>query len=332
MDIFTRRPLRAALLVLSCIAAAAHAQSPPGHLPGGYPNRPIRFIVSFPPGGGADAFARILGQKLADVLGQQIVIDNRAGAGGNIAAEIAARAVPDGYTLLQSTVGHAINASLAGKPSYDLSRDFNAVVQLAAVPFLLVVNPSVQAATVKELVALAKARPGFLSYASSGSGGPSHLAMELFKSATQINAQHIPYKGAGPAAIDLVAGQVHMMFSAVSTVYPLIKTGRLRALGIGGLKRSVAAPEIPTVDEGGITGFEASTWYGVQVPAGTPRPIITALHAEITKILRQPDTAERLASQGFDLVASTPEQFAAFVRAETTKWAEAVRKSGARID
>lgn len=325
-------PSRAVLLVLACVATAAHAQQKPDQLAVAYPSKPIRFIVSFVPGGAADSFARILGQKLADVLGEQIVIDNRAGAGGNIAAEIASRAAPDGYTLLQSTVGHAINASLSSKPSYDLSRDFNAVTQLAAVPFLLVVNPSLPAATLKELVALAKARPGFLNYASSGNGGPSHLAMELFKSAAQINAQHIPYKGSGPATVDLVAGQVHMLFTAVATAQPLIKTGKLRALGIGSLKRSAAAPEIPTINEGGIKEFEAGTWFGVQVPVGTPRPIIATLHAEIARILRQPETAERLASQGFDLVASTPEEFTAYVRAEIAKWAGAVKKSGARME
>jgi len=331
MKIFIQRPW-AALLLTAVGITVVHAQQGPARTAGSYPERPIRFMVSFPPGGGADVFARILGQKLSESLGQQVIIDNRAGAGGNIAAEIAARAAPDGYTMLQSTVGHSINASLVSKPTYDLIRDFSAVTQLAAVPFVLVVNPGVQAAGVKELVALARSKPATLNFASSGSGGPSHLAMELFKSATQISIEHVPYKGAGPASVDLVAGRVHLMFSAVSTVHPFTKAGKLRALGIGSLKRSVAAPEIPTIHESGYPGFEASTWYGVQVPAGTPRPVIATLYAEIARVLRQPDTAERLGAQGFDLVASTPEQFAAYVRAETVKWAEVVKKSGTRID
>src|SRR5688572_6397251 len=281
--------LRHAVHVLAAFAAcsAAHdaiAQS--------YPVRPIRFIVPFPPGGGADTLARILASQVAESVGQQVVIDNRAGAGGNLAGEIAARAAPDGYTILQTTVGHAIAMSLYQKLQFDLQRDFAPVTQLASTPFMLMVNPSLPATSVKELIVLAKAKP--LNYASSGNGGPSHLAMELFKSAAQIDATHIPYKGIAPATTDVMTGQVAMMFSTISPAIPMIKAGRLRALGVASPARSAAVPDVPTVSESGIKGFEASTWFGVLVPAATPRPIVTKLHAEFVRPLKQPETRARL--------------------------------------
>ena len=319
--------LRYAVHVLAAIAACSVAHPA---IAQSYPARPIRFVVAFPPGGGADTLARIAGQQVAESVGQQVVIDNRAGAGGNLAGEIAARAAPDGYTLLQTTVGHAIAMSLYQKLQFDLLRDFAPVTQLASTPFMLMVNPSLPAASVKELIALAKSKP--LNYASSGNGGPSHLAMELFRSAAQIDATHIPYKGVAPATTDLITGQVSMMFSTISPAIPMIKAGKLRALGVASPARSAAVPEVPTVSEAGIKGFEASTWFGVLVPAATPRPIVMKLHAEFTKALKQPETRARLVNQGYEVIGSTPEQFAAYIKAEIPKWAKAVKQSGARVE
>ena len=328
------RPLSqplATLIMLAFVSTVACAK-PRSHAPTDYPNRPIRFIVPFAPGGGADTVARIVAPKLAEVLGQQLVIDNRAGAGGNVAAETVARAAPDGYTLLQSTVGHAISMSLYENLPYDLGRDFSAVTGLASIPFLLAVHPSVTANSVRELVMLAKSRPQPLNYASSGGGSASHLAMERFKSAAQFGAQHIPYKGSGPSTADLVAGQVQLMFTTISTAQGFIKAGRLRALGVASLKRLASAPEIPTIDESGVKGFEASTWIGMHVPAKTSQAIISALHAHLARILRQPETVERLTSQGWDVIGNTPQEFNAYVRAEIIKWADAVKQSGARAE
>jgi tripartite-type tricarboxylate transporter receptor subunit TctC len=319
--------LRYTVQALACFSVCAVTQSA---IAQAYPVRPIRLVVPFPPGGGADTLARIVGQQVAESVGQQVVIDNRAGAGGNLAGEIAARAAPDGYTLLQTTVGHAIAMSLYQKLQFDLLRDFAPVTQLASTPFMLMVNPSLPATSVKELIALAKSKP--LNYASSGNGGPSHLAMELFKAAAQIEATHIPYKGIAPATTDVITGQVAMMFSTIAPAAPMIKAGKLRALALASLQRSTAVPEVPTVSEAGIKAFEASTWFGVLAPAGTPRPIVTRLHAEFTKPLEHPETRTRLVSQGFEIVGSRPEQFAAYIRAEIAKWAQAVKRSGARVE
>lgn len=298
----------------------------------GYPDRPIRFIVPTPPSGGGDTLARVIGQKLSDALRQQVVIDNRPGAGGNLAAEIAAKAAPDGYTLLLTTVAHAFSTSLYSKLAYDLRRDFAPVTELAATPFLLVVRPSLPVESIADLVALAKAKPDLLNYASAGNGAPNHLAMELFKMAARISARHIPYKGAVQGLTDMMGGQIDMIFTAIATGLPLVKSGKVRALGVGSLKRTPTAPDILTIDEAGIKGFEASNWFGVQVPRGTPRPVVTVLHDKLVGILHQPDTSQRLAQQGFDLIGSTPEQFSDYIRVEISKWASAVKKSGARVD
>ncbi|MBC7781048.1 MAG: tripartite tricarboxylate transporter substrate binding protein [Proteobacteria bacterium] len=295
-----------------------------------FPSRPIRFLVAFPPGGGADTLARVVGQELAERVGQQVVIDNRAGAGGNLAAEIAARAAPDGHTLLQATVGHAISTSLYQKLGFDLVRDFAPVSLLASTPFVLVATPSLAATSVNELKALAKAKQ--LNYASSGNGSPSHLAMEMFRSAAQLELQHIPYKGVAPATTDLLGGQVMMMFSTIAPALPLIRAGKLRPIGLASRTRSATAPDVPTISESGVPGFEASTWFGVLVPTGTPRPVVAALNSDLAAILKQPATRARLVTQGFDVIGSSPEEFAAHIRAEIPKWAEAIKRSGARID
>jgi len=317
-------------VLLACGLAAAtpqvHAQA------SAYPARPLRFVVPFPPGGGADNLARILGARVGDSLGQQVVVDNRAGAGGNIAAEVAARAPADGHTLLQANVAHAISASLYRKLGYDLQRDFLPVTQLASVPFFLATTPAVPARTVQEMIALAKSKPGELNYASSGSGGPSHLAMELLKSMTGADLRHIPYKGGTPALADVLGGQVQFMFFTPIVAQPLFASGRLRALGVSSAKRVAYAPDIPTVAEAGVPGFEASTWFGVMLPAGSPAVAVKRLHAEFTAALAVPEVRERLLAQGFDLIGSTPEQFGAYVRAELPKWARVVKAVGARVD
>jgi tripartite-type tricarboxylate transporter receptor subunit TctC len=311
-------------ILLSAFAVQAVAQS--------YPERPLRFVIPFPPGGGADNLARIVGQKVGDTLGQQIVIDNRAGAGGNIAAEVAARASPDGYTLLQGNVAHTISRSLYRKLNYDFLKDFAPVTQLASIPFMLLAHPALPAASVKDLIALARGKPGELNYASSGAGGPSHMAMELFKSMAQVEIRHIPYKGAAPAATDLMAGRVQMMFFTLSAGLPHVKSGKLKALAVAGARRIPQAPDVPTVDESGLRGFEASTWFGVLVPAGTPNQVITKLHSVFTAALHDREVRERLAAQGFELVGSTPKEFGAYIRTEIPKWAGVIKASGVTIN
>lgn len=297
-----------------------------------YPNKPLRLIVPFAPGGGADLLARLVGVKVADSLGQQVVIDNRAGAGGNIAAEVAAKSAPDGYTLLQANVAHAISASLYRKLNYDLAKDFVPVTRLASMPFMLAVNPGVPANSVTELIALAKSQPGQLNYGSSGNGGPSHLATELFKSMAGVEIRHIPYKGGAPAATDLISGRIQMMFNTLPVLLPHVRTGRMKGLAIASSRRIPAAPDLPTVAEAGLLGFEVSTWYGVMVPAGTPSPVVNKLHGAFVAALNGPDVRERLTNENFELVGSTPAEFAMHVRAEIPKWAKVVKASGARID
>ena len=318
------RLLSGVLCGIACCALPAVAQS--------YPDRPIRFVIPFPPGGGADNLGRISGAAVGEALGQQVVIDNKAGAGGNIAAEIVARAAPDGYTVLQGNIAHAIAKSIYKKLSYDVINDFVPVTQLASTPFLLAANASLAAANTKDLIALAKAKPGTLNYASSGNGGPSHLAMEIFKTMTGTDIRHIPYKGAVPAATDLIAGQVQLLFMTVSSGMPYVQSGRLKALGIASLRRSPSAENIPTIAESGVPGFEASTWFGVMLPKGTPQTVVTRLHETFTAALRNRDVQERLLRQGFDLVGSTPQEFGAYVRSEVPKWEKAVKASGATAD
>jgi len=297
-----------------------------------YPDKPVRFIVPFAPGGGNDIIARMLGQKLGEGWGQQVVIDNRPGAGGNIAAETTARAAPDGHTIFQFNVANAIAVSVYRKLAYDPIRDFAAITQLASSPFIVVVHPSVRAGNVREFIALAKSQPGKFNYASSGNGGSTHLITEMFKTMAGIEMTHIPYNGAAPGLIDLLGGQVQMMFAVPATATPHIKSGKLRALGVSSLKRSALVPELPTVAESGVPGFEGATWYGVVAPAQTPATVVTQLHRDIVRALRLPEVQDRLAAQGVEVVGSTPAEFAQFIRGEIPKWARAARISGARVD
>lgn len=301
----------------------AHAQ---------YPNKPVRLILPFPPGGGTDTLARILGGKLAEGLGQQVVLDNRPGAGANIGAEIAAKSPPDGYTLLMGNVAHAINVSLYSKLNYNFLRDFAPVSLLASTPNIVVVHPSIPAKSVKELVALAKARPNQLDFASSGSGSSAHLAGVLFQQLAGVQMNHIPYKGGGPAVIALVSGQVAVGFATTPSVIGHIKAGKLRGLAVTGPKRSQSTPDLPTVSEAGVKGYEVTGWYGVLVPTGTPKDVIARLHAESVKVIRLPDVKERVETAGFETLGTTPEEFGAFMKSEVEKWTKVVKASGARAD
>lgn len=320
--------LSAAVLMNWTVAA----QSIPANVAAPFPNRPVRFIVPFPPGGGADVIGRVLSQKLTEKWGQQVVIDNRAGAGGNIAAELAAAAPPDGHTIFQFNIANTIAPSVYKKINFDPVKDFNAVTLLASSPFILVTHPSVKATTVQELVSLVKSQPGKFSYSSSGNGGPSHLATEMLKTMIGIQLTHVPYKGVALAMNDLLAGQVQITFTVPGSGLPHIKTGRLRGLAVTTAKRSAVVPDLPTIAESGVPGYDTSTWYSVVVPAGTPRAVISKLHADMTQALQLPDVRERLMGVGADLVGSTPDYLAEFIKTELAKWSRLVKFSEARID
>ena len=307
------------------MAAAASAQT--------WPSKPLRMIVPFPPGGAVDVLGRAVGQKLGESLGQGVVIDNRAGAGGAVGSEAAAKSPADGYTLLMgSTSTISINPALVSKPTYDPSHDFVPVSQVAFVPHMLVASAAVPAANLREFIAYAKANPGRMNYASAGNGTPHHIAGEMFKQMAGVDLVHVPYKGTGPAVIDLLAGQVSFMSVEILAALPHVRAGKLRALGVATGSRSEVAPEIPTVAEAGLPGFEVTSWYGVLAPAGTPAPIVQRVAAEIAKAVGQADFRERLAGMGASPVGSGPEEFARFLRSENTRWANAVRASGAKLD
>jgi len=294
-----------------------------------YPSRPIRFIVPFTAGGGGDIIIWEVAQRLTARLGQSVVVDNRAGAGGSLGTEIAARAPADGHTLLMANVAPmAINVSVYKKLPYDPAKDFSPITPLASFPNVLVVHPSVPAGSLAQLIALARARPGQLTYASAGAGSTTHLAAEFFRGQAKIDLIHVPYKGGGSALIDLLAGQVTMYFGSMPAALPHIRSGRLRALGVTSLTRSAAASDIPAVAETGFPGFEAVTWIGAVAPAGVPRNIVTRLNAELVDIMRAPDVREKLLAQGAEPLTDTPEHFAAYIRSEIGKWANVVRQAG----
>jgi tripartite-type tricarboxylate transporter receptor subunit TctC len=298
-----------------------------------YPTKPVRLIVPFPPGGGVDSVARILGQRLSETLGQNVVLDNRGGSGGTIAAEIAAKSAPDGYTLFfGGSASHGITPHLYRKLPYDPVKDFAPVILVGSTPYILVVHPSVAATTVKELIALAKANPGKLNYASAGSGSTLHLTGELFKTMAGVDILHVPYKGSAPALTDLLGGRVQMTFNPAAVVSPHIKSGRLRALAVTSGKRTALAPELPTIAEAGLPGFEASGWYGVLAPAATPRGIVQKLNREIGSLIADKDFRGRLGSVGVDPAGGSPEQFAAYIASELAKWGKVVRAAGAKLD
>ena len=297
-----------------------------------YPVKPVRFLVGFAPGGGTDIMARAVAQKLTEVLGQQVVVENRPGANGNIAGEAVARAPADGYTILMIAVSHSVNVSLYRKMSYDPIKDFSAVIAVGSVPLILSVHPSLPVKSVKELMALARSKPGALTFSSGGSGSPEHVSGELFKQLTGIQITHVPYKGSGASLVDLVAGQISMGFNTMPSVINYIKGGRLRPLANTDRKRSAVLPEVPTMIEAGVPGFELTSWYGVIAPVGTPKEIVSRLNAEIAKILEMKDIRERLASLGAQPMGGTPEQFDAHIRAEAVKFAKVVKEANLQVD
>jgi len=320
-----RRALLPALFVAVCWASGAASQS--------YPAKPIRMIVPFAPGGPTDILGRILAHKLGEALGQQVVVDNRGGAGGIIGTELVVKAPPDGYTLLMSpSAPIAINVTLNSSVPYDTLRDLSPVIRVANTVFALVVHPSLPVHNVKELIALLKARPDELSYASAGSGTPQHLAAELFKTRAGVRMTHVPYKGSGPATAEVVAGQVPISFETFITTLPHIRAGRLRALAQTGIRRSPHLPDVPTLAETVIPGYEAVGWFGLLAPAGTPRPVVARLHDEMAKALDGAELKQRLTDLGADPVSESPEQFRAFLASEIAKWATVIRDSGAKVD
>ena len=320
-----RSVAKGVFILLGLAAVTAHAQT--------YPIRPVRWVVPFAPGGPTDIMSRAIGEKLGQRLGQQFVVDNRGGAGGGIGAEIVARAPADGYTIMIGHVGtHAINLALYKSVPYDPIRDFTPISLLATLPLALVVHPSVPASNVKDLIALAQRRPGELNFASAGNGGPTHLTSEVLKSMTRVNIVHVPFKGNAQALTELISGRVQMMFSNLLTSMPHVRAGKLRAIAISTAKRSPQAPDLPTVAESGVPGFDVTPWYGVLGPAALPRAITTRLNAEVADIINAPDMRERFVAQGVDLAASTPEQFAALIKAEVPRWRKIVQDSGAKVD
>jgi len=296
-----------------------------------WPAKPIRLIVTAGPGGGTDILGRTVAQRLSEALGQQVVVDNRGGAGGNIGAELAAKAPPDGHTLLIVNTSYVINPSLRSMP-FDPVNDLTPVSRLTTSPLLLVAHPSLPVRSVPDLVRLARARPGELSFASSGSGQSNHLAGELFNAMAKVRMVHIPYKGGGMVLTDLLGGHVTLFFGGIISTLPHARTGRLRALGVTSLKRAVAIPDVPSISEAALPGFEAVGWYGILVPAATPAAIVTRLQAELARTIATPEMRERIVKDGSEPVGSTAAQFADFIRAEIAKWADVVKLSGAKLD
>ncbi len=314
-----------ALLVATPAALAQDAAA-------NYPNRTIRYIVGYTPGGTSDMLARAVGQKLAAAWGQQVIVDNRPGAGTNIGTELGAKAPADGYTLFMPTVANAINPTLYPKLGYDMLKDFAYVTNFAKVPGIVVVHPSLPAKNAKELIAIAKANPNALRHGSTGVGSPHHLAGEIFKTMAGVKMVHVPYKGATPAISDIIAGHIEVYFGAMVSTLPHARSNRLRALGVTSLKRVDAAKDIATLDEQGLKGFETGSWFGMAVPTGTPQAIINKLHAESTKALQASDLRNRMIAEGAEFVGDTPAQFAAYIRSELDKWGKAVKASGAKVD
>ncbi len=298
-----------------------------------YPTKPVRMIVPFPPGGATDLLARVVAQKLTETLGQQVVVDNRPGAGGTIGSRLMLDAQPDGYTILTSTVStHAIGPHLYAKPPYDPMKDFAAITELSSTPTVLMVSGTLPAASLKDFIALAKARAGQLNYGSSGVGTQFHLSGELLKLQTGINMTHIPYKGTALVYPDLFSGQVSMLFDTLSVAIPFIKAGRVKALGVTGTQRTPALPDVPTIAEAGVPGFYAGLWLGMWGPAKLPRDITERLSADAAKLLKLPDVKERLASQGMEPIGNTPAQFAEFVRKENETWSKVVKAAGVKAE
>jgi tripartite-type tricarboxylate transporter receptor subunit TctC len=303
---------------------SSHAQN--------FPNRPVRIVAPYVPGGGVDFVARAIAQKLPEFLGQQVIVENRPGGGTIIGTELVVRAPPDGYTLLLGGVPNTVNISLFKKLPYDLIRDLAPVILTTTAPNILAVHPSIPAKSVKELIALAKSRPGELSFASAGIGSSNHLSGELFRITAHINIVHVPYKGGGAAVVDLIAGHVSMYFGTTPSTVPHVRTGKLRGLAVTTAKRSQATPDVPTIAEAGLPTFEQSAWHGLFAPAATPQAVIARLNNDVLRVLRSPDFVERLAAQGVDTIGNTPTEFAAFIKQDIEKYAKLVKAAGIRIE
>jgi tripartite-type tricarboxylate transporter receptor subunit TctC len=314
---------RCALLVaLGCIGGGACAQS--------FPAKPIRYIIAFPPGGSNDILARIIGARMTELMGQTVIVDNRPGGGANIGAEAIARSAPDGYTIGNISATHTINATLYPKLSYDVLKDFTPVTRVAEIPLLLAAHPVVPARGPKELIALTQKRE--LTYGSSGIGTPGHLAAEMLRAYGAKDLVHVPYKGGGPAGVDLMAGNIELLFNNMPELVPFVKAGKMRAIGVTSLKRDPVLPDTTTMIEAGFAGFDLGNWVAIVGPAGIPRDVVAKLNTEIVKILREPATREKIAAQGFNIVTSTPDELAAYIRSEHDKWGKLVKVSGAKVE
>lgn len=298
-----------------------------------YPNKAIRLIMPYPIGGSIDIAGRMVAQRLADNLGQAVVVDNRTGAGGIVGTETGARAAPDGYTLLMGGTGTlALSPSLQKNLPYDPNKDFTPVTNLVTIPYVVVVHPSVKAGTMRELIALARAKPNEINYGSGGSGSAPHLAAELFKTMADVKITHVPYKGSTPAITDTMSGQVQLTFTGIPSVMTQMKAGRLRPIGVTSLKRAAALPEVPTIAESGVAGYEVNPWFGVLLPARAPQALVSRLNAEILKVLQLPATRERFAAEGFEAAGNTPAQFATYIKAEQLKWGKVIKDAGIKAD
>jgi len=318
--------------LLALLAAACTTFAAPAALAQKFPDKPIRFIVPFPPGGGNDILARAIAPKMGEFLGQPVVIDNRAGAGGNIGTDLAAKSAPDGYTIVIASNQVTINPWLYAKLPFDIEKDFAAVAQAASVPMVLAVHPSVPANTLKEFIALAKASPGKFNHGTPGNGTPQHIAFEVFNHAAGVQVTHIAYKGTGPAIADLIGGQVQSAIGTMASLEQHVKAGKLRALGVTTPKRSPAMPNVPTIAEAGLPGFEVPLWYSILAPAGTPKEIVARLSSEVARALAVPETRERLTAQGFDVNYLNPEQMSDLIRHDIARWQKSIRDIGLKLD
>ena len=321
--------IRLAILLCCGVTGALHPDRASAQI---YPAKPLRLVVPFPPGGISDILARIVADRLTESLAQPIVVENRGGAGGNIGTELVARAAPDGYTLLFCAPAFAISPSLYRKLGYDPIKDFSPVAQVAAATNLLVANPSLPARSIKQLIALAQARPGAINYGSGGSGTSGQLAAELFKLLANVNIVHVPYKGAGPAVTALLGGEVQLMFAPIPIVLPHVNAGKLQPLAVTGVTRSRAAPDVPTIAEAAIPGFDVTSWFGVLAPALAPKTVINRLNSDINKALRLPEVQERMAGQGAEPAIGTPDDFGKYIRSEIRKWGKVIKRAGITME